>query len=648
MAERSPDALLAHVGGRVVWANQAAAVLLGAASAEALVGTEVLDLIAPDRRAFVQARLERLLEAGRPEPLAEEHLQRLDGTPVLAEVTGIPSGDGLILVVARDISARRAAEGRLAESERRYRDLVDQVPVGVWEEDLSEVKGLVDQLRARGVTDFHAHFQAHPEDAASCARLIRVVAVNAAACRMVGARDASELLANLDRILLPESLPQFAHELAELAQGASSASINGWNGTLDGSRRWVAMHAVLAEGHHQDWGRVVVTTADITERRQAREEREALQERLRHSEKLEAVGRLAGGVALDFNNILAGVLAHAELAQLDVAPGSPAASSLETIRAASHRARDLVRQILTFGKKDLPHPEPLDLTRVVTEALALVRVGIPAPVELLASLPPVGTVLADQTQLHQVVLNLCANAHHAVGGMGRIEVTLEDATPGPEVPELKGRRCARLRVRDDGVGMDEATRRHLFEPYLTTRAAQGGHGLGLAVVHGIVSAAGGAITVASSPGRGSTFDVWLPLVASPEVLRPRPTPAPGGQERILLVDDEPLVRSAHRRVLASLGYQVTVAVDAQQALGLLQAAPEAFDLILTDQAMPHLTGFDFARAWLREHPGARILLCTGFSDDVDAELATAAGLKGLLLKPISREALAAAIRAALA
>jgi PAS domain S-box-containing protein len=647
LAELAPDALIAHAEGRVVWANDAAAVQVGVASAEAMVGMPVLGFVAPRSRALVTERIRTMLATGHAEPMIEEWFQRVDGREILVEVAAAPVGGGVVLVVIRDITARRDAELRLAESERRYRELFDLVPVGVWEEDLSGARAIIEALRARGVTDFRAHFAAHPEVVAACAQAIRVLGVNATACRMLGARDSGELLANLHRVFTPDVLPELAEELARLAEGERMALIEGWNGTLDGGRRWVALRAAVAEGHQQDWSRMVVTTADITERRQAREEADALREQLQRAEKLEAVGRLAGGVAHDFNNLLAGIMAHTELALMEVPEGSRLHESLKTIEEASQRARDLVRQILTFGHKDQPRPEPLELARVVADAVALARPSMPATVELVARLAPSGVVLADRTQVHRIVLNLCTNARDAVGTKGQIVVEVAPVTPGPELGELKGRPCARLQVRDDGAGMDEATRARIFEPYMTTRATAGGHGLGLAVVHGIVSAAGGAIRVQSAPGRGSVFDVYLPTVEAAEAPAPPVLHARGGRERILLVDDEPLVLSAHRRVLSSLGYVVTVAADAEQALLRLRAGPDDFDLVISDQSMPGLSGFELARIWLAERPRARVLLCTGFSEEVDDQRARAAGLRGVLLKPVSREALDAAVRAAL-
>ncbi len=774
LAELAPEPMLAHAGGRVIWANAAAAALMGLTRAEEAYGRPAVDFVAPESRAVAASRLQRLLSTGQPEPLVEQTLLRADGVgTIAAEVAAAPIGGGVVLVVFRDIGQRKRAEhqrqealrrwrtffeatsdaigvsfrgvhveanaayarlfgfdrpealpgvpvldliapadrariagnirrraageplpsvylahglrrdgteflmelrvsmvpdggaeqtvvmvrdvgadreqeARLAASEARYRALFHGVPVGVWEEDFSGTKRILDGLRAQGVTDLAAHLAAHPEVVGACAMATRILDVNATALAMVGARDLDELLANLHKVFLPEAMDDFAVQLIQLWEGRSETLTDGWNGTLDGRRLWVAVRGVVAAGHEADWSRVLVSTVDITERRQAREKKALLQERLRHAEKLEAVGRLAGGVAHDFNNILSAILGFAEVSLEAAAPGSELHENQLHIRAAARRARDLVRQILTFGQRDQSSPRLVDAAAVVTEALGLARAGIPAGVAVEVRVEPgAGAVLADPSQLHQIVLNLCSNARDAVGPRGRIEVALERSRLETGGPDPAAGDWVRLRVRDDGVGMDEATRARLFEPYMTTKGHAGGHGLGLAVVHGIVAGCGGTVQVDSAPGRGSTFDVWLPRREG--VARPAPAPAPAarGHGHVLLVDDEPLVRSAHRRLLRSLGYEVTEAADGAEALEQVRAAPARYQLVLTDQTMPRLSGAELARLLRAERPGLPVVLCTGYSDGVDGARARALGLAAILPKPVEREELAAALRRAM-
>ncbi len=654
--EAATEAMGVSLRGLHLLANPAYARLFGFERPEELIGSPILDLIAPsDRERVAEAVRRRSAGAGAPDRY-DVRARRRDGSEFLMEVrasTYLSESEVHTVVVLRDVTEARAYATRLEERERHFRELFDQVPVGVWVEDLSGAKAIIDALRARGVADLGAHFLEHPEDVAACAQAVKILEVNATACQTVGARDQAELLANLHRVFLPETLGDFAKELLQLAEGRTETLAEGWNGTLQGGRRWVVARGVLAAGHEADWSRVVLTIVDVTERRRAREERARLEERLRHAEKLEALGRLAGGVAHDFNNILVPILGFAELALEESQAGSPLHESQLQIREAAQRARDLVSQILAFSRRDQPEPRPIDAAGVVTKALALARKGIPAPIEFVTRVEAgTGSVLSDATQLHQIVLNLCSNARDAVGSMGRVEVTLAPVEVDDGLPGVPAGRYVLLRVSDDGVGMDEATQARLFEPYMTTKGGTGGHGLGLAVVHGIVTSAGGAIRVESAPRRGSTFEVYLPRLqtqgAAAVAAAASGSSVKRGTERILIVDDEPLVRSTHRRVLQSLGYTVTEAPDALSALELLRREPGGFDLVLTDQSMPILSGADFARQLLAEQPGARVILCSGYSDAIDEPRALALGIRALLVKPVDRIGLAAALRRAFA
>ncbi|HSM92949.1 MAG TPA: ATP-binding protein [Anaeromyxobacteraceae bacterium] len=538
---------------------------------------------------------------------------------------------------------------QLRESERRFRELFEFVPVSLWEVDLSVVRAALDRLRGAEGGDVRAALDRHPEVMPELVRGFRVLCINAVGYTQVGASSREELMGRLGGLFDPETFPRYRELGLQLAEGRKTAYAEGWSATVTGQRCWLGTTATAVPGHEDDWRRVLFASVDLTERRRAEEARLALEERLRQAEKLEAIGRLAGGIAHDFNNLLAGILGYAELTILGATPGSETHEHQERIREATLRGRSLVRQILAFSRRDRAEPRPVDVPAVVKEALALMRAGIPSSITLEERIDPeAGATFADPTQIHQVVLNLCANARDAVGAYGRIEVGVSFVDVGEAQQDLRAGRYVLIRVKDDGAGMDDATRARIFEPFMTTKGDHGGHGLGLAVVHGIVSAAGGAVRVESAPGRGAAFDVYLPRREAP------PTPAPepakvvdGGGKRILLVDDDPLVRGSLRGLLQSAGYAVEVAEDGQQAFEAFREAPSAFDAVLTDQSMPRMEGVDLARAVLALRPGLPVILCTGYGARLGEAVVRGAGLKAVLSKPIERVSLIAAVRAAL-
>ncbi|HSM93147.1 MAG TPA: PAS domain S-box protein [Anaeromyxobacteraceae bacterium] len=640
------------VEGRFERVNAAFARQFGFDRPEEAIGHSVGELVVPGELEKLRARHRQRLGGEPPPDRYTTRGRRRDGSEFDVEVktAGLREGDRVATIsIMRDVTEQLAYERRLAESERRFRDLFEFVPVSLFEIDASGIRAALDGLRAQGFTDLRAATAARPDLTAALMKVFKVVAVNAAGRALVGADSLETLEGGRERIYPPESHERYREVILQLAEGRAGVRAEGWSGTVSGERRWIETRAGVIPGHEADWRRLLFASADMTERRRAEEERAAMQERLRLSEKLEAVGRLAGGIAHDFNNILSGILGYTELSLLSLERGSDLHDHQQRIREATLRARDLVRQILAFSRRDSANRRVVDVPTVVAEALTLMRTGVPSTVTLETRIDPAaGTTLADPTQLHQIVLNLASNARDAVSAYGHIEVAVEPVELHGEIPGLPSGHYVRLRVRDDGAGMDAPTRARLFEPYMTTKAHAGGHGLGLAVVHGIVAASGGAIQVESAPGEGSTFDVYLPrsqLPAAASSTQARQEPARG--ERILVVDDEPLVRNAHRRLLESLGYRVDVASDGVQALELVSRSPGAFDLVLTDQTMPRLSGADLARELLRRRPGARVILCTGYSDRVDEERARAIGLRALLAKPIDRETLAAAVRRAL-
>jgi PAS domain S-box-containing protein len=638
--------------GRYLLVNPAFARMFGYERPGEITGLPLLDLFAPAERTRI-VELGRRRAAGEPIP-ANYHSRglRRDGTEFDAELQAFgfrEEGAFVTAAIVRDVTDQLAADARLRQSEQRYRELFDLVPVSLWEVDLSVVRTALARLRESG-TDLRGQLEQRPELVGELTRAFKVISINRTGFSQVGARSSEELLGALPGLFDADTFPRYRELGLQLIEGKRSGYAEGWSATVTGERRWIATTASVLPGHEQDWKRILFASVDLTDRRRAEEERAALQERLLQAEKLEAVGRLAGGVAHDFNNILSGILGYAELSAMELEPGSDLHEHQQRIREAALRARDLVRQILSFSRRDRSDRRLVDAATVVNEALALMRAGIPSTATLSSRVDPsAGSILADPTQLHQVVLNLCANARDAIGTYGRIEVSVEAVSAGPGDPDLPPGPWVRLRVRDDGVGMDDATRARIFEPFMTTKGPQGGHGLGLAVVHGIVTGAGGRIRIESAPGKGTTFDVYFPRrEAEPEPAKaPRAAAAPHG-EKILLVDDEPSVLAAHRRLLEGLGYRVETARNGEEALRLYETAPDSFALVFSDQAMPRMAGDDLARAVLALRPTARIVLCTGYSERLDVAGARELGVRALLEKPIDRETLAATLARILA
>ena len=379
-------------------------------------------------------------------------------------------------------------------------------------------------------------------------------------------------------------------------------------------------------------------------------ERRSLEAQLRESQRIESIGTLAGGIAHDFNNILAAILGNVALARDDIGPDHPAQASLEQIRKASSRARDLVQQILAFGRRQ-PHSlvaQPLQ--PLVEETVALLRSTLPASVTLdcAVTAEPLNAE-ADATQIQQVLMNLCTNAWHALQGRpGRIQVGLEShtiATPASRVGKaLAAGRYARLWVRDTGIGMDAATQARIFEPFFTTKPTDQGTGLGLSVVHGIVTAHQGAIRVNSAPGQGTTVNLYLPLTDREPVPTPGPRAMPilgaGTGQHVLYVDDDEVIVVMVERLLTQAGYRVTPFRDGRAAVAAVQAAPDAFDVVVSDYNMPGYTGMDVARAVASIRPGLPVVISSGYiSEDLQAQ-AHAAGVRHLLQKQNSLEELA--------
>lgn len=392
----------------------------------------------------------------------------------------------------------------------------------------------------------------------------------------------------------------------------------------------------------------VSSTRDITQRKR-------LEDHLRQSQKMEAIGTLAGGIAHDFNNILAAIIGYTELSRELVSDSAHVRRNLDQVLQAADRAKSLVRQILTFSRKSEPERRPIMPHAVVQETLKLMRATVPKTVTIRPDIHDVSSaIVGDATELHQVVMNLCTNSVHAMQEHGGIlSVGLDDVDVSPASSaafnDIAPGHYVRLSVRDTGIGISPDSINRIFEPFFTTKALHKGTGMGLAVVHGIVKSYGGEILVDSKQGEGTLFTVLLPCCHAYQP--PEDTEfcrdLPRGSEHILIVEDEEAIAACMSEQISSLGYRVTALRDGRAALAEFQEHPDDVDLVITDQSMPLMTGVELAEAMLAIRPSVPVILCTGFSENIDEAKAGALGLRGFIMKPAGIREMAHAIRAAL-
>jgi signal transduction histidine kinase len=371
--------------------------------------------------------------------------------------------------------------------------------------------------------------------------------------------------------------------------------------------------------------------------------------------KIQAIGTLAGGIAHDFNNILFPIVGYTELTMDEVPDDSVAHNNLEEVLKAAHRAKDLVQQILTFSRQSGQERKPVKVQLIIKEALQLLRASIPASIEIINKIDDnCHPVMGDATQIHQVIMNLCTNAYQAMQDKGgTLEVNLSEVYIGYEETAKKigmqpGKHL-QLLVRDEGCGMDAVVLGRIFEPYYTTKEQGKGTGLGLSVIHGIVKNHRGDISVTSSPGKGTTFKVYLPITEDAEIANEL-EPSNGtvkGNERILLIDDEEQIVSMEQQMLENLGYEVTARTDSTEALKEFSLQPQNFDLVITDMTMPQMTGDELAQKLLNIKPDIPVILCTGFNEDITEEKALSMGIQKFVMKPVIKNDLATTIRTVL-
>ncbi|MFH1156692.1 MAG: ATP-binding protein [Pseudomonadota bacterium] len=528
----------------------------------------------------------------------------------------------LFVLLKREIGHYLKAEKRLLESERNYRSIFENAVEGF--------------------------FQSTPQG--------RFIDVNPAFSDMLGYASPRELVEDIADISQQYYLdPADRQTYKQLLE--ADGFVEGFEFRVrkkDGTPIWVSNST---RAIHDDDGHVIRYEGivnDITARKLDEQEKERLQSQLMQAHKMEAVGTLAGGIAHDFNNLLGIILGNAELALDDIPEAVQAREYLGEIKTASLRAKDVVVQLLRFARKSDQVRKRILLQDMIHGTLALLRSSMPVNIDIRCHLTDEpATILADPTQIHQVIINLCINAAHAMPDGGALDICLDsavnwDETIDPKLP-LKPGRYFSMSISDTGHGIEPEYLGRIFEPYFTTKEVGKGTGMGLAVVHGIVTVLGGGIAVKSRKGEGSEFKVFLPSADGPaDQMSGGPVgDLPRGRERILFVDDEAGLATLGEERLQRLGYSVEVRTSPLEALSLFRSDPGGFDLIITDMTMPEMSGYVLVERALEIRPDMRFVLCTGYNDSVNREKASALGIAGFLEKPHEKRALALMVRTVL-
>ena len=505
--------------------------------------------------------------------------------------------------VTFDITQIKQAEKVLQESEERFRLMTEAIPQQVW---TAQPDGSLDYVNQRVIEYFE--------------------------------RPLEDLIGHgWQEFLHPDDLPVCLMRWEEALRTNQPYDIEfRLRRGKDQAFRWHlgrALPIVNQEGQVVRW---FGTNTDVTEFKQ-------LENQVRQSQKMEAIGTLAGGIAHDFNNILMGVIGYTELAKQKVGGNEAVIRNLDEVLLAGQRAKELVQQILAFSRQTEQERQPLDLQLVVKEVCKFLRATFPATIDIRQNFTETPTIIfGDPIQMHQVVMNLCANAEHAMRESGGLlELTVDHVSDEPDrrgtLPDLKGGPFIRLTVRDSGAGIKPEVARRIFDPFFTTKGVGEGTGMGLAVVHGIVSSHGGTIHVESEPGKGTTFTIYFPEI---EARSPQGEDYALQQEflmghgRILFVEDEEPLARLGEEAMRGLGYEVLVRTSSVEALEVFRADPFSFDVVVTDQTMPNITGEVLARELLQLRPDVPIILCTGFSHAITPEKAKAMGIRAFLLKPL--------------
>ena len=612
-----------------------------------------MESVHPDDRERVEASYQALNNEG--DRFDEEYrIVRFDGSIRWLRARTYPVFDPVGRIVrfagiAEDITERKRAAAALQESEKRYRDIFEMIPVSIWEYDFSETLRIFENIRNGEPVDLDDYFDRNPAVLDTLVSSIKLIDVNTETVLMYGAQTKDDIFRGFGKHRLPETWNTFRLFTAAFLSGEELPKIETVNETIDGRHLDVILKVSLTE-ESRTTGRVLFTVIDITERKRLEDERRKLEQQIQQTQKLESLGVLAGGIAHDFNNILMAVLGHAELALDEISPMSAAHDDIIQITTAARRAAELCRQMLAYSGKASFTLEQVDMGVLIEEMIHLLKTSISKKailnLNLERGLPP---IMADPSQIRQVVMNLIINASEAIGDRsGVITISMgatrcdKDYLRRTELnDDLEPGLYVHLEVADNGGGMDAGTRARIFEPFFTTKFT--GRGLGLAAVMGIIHAHKGALKVYSEPDKGTTFKILFP---AQETVREKAYAEESSilsdlQEKgtILLADDDESVRTLCVKMLERFGFTVITATDGSNAVDIYRERGNEIDLIILDLTMPNMDGAETFGEIRRLNPKALVILSSGYSkEDVTARFA-GKGLTGVLHKPFTLDKL---------
>ena len=612
--------------GSFTFFNGALSRLLGY-TPSAMAGLNYRDYMDETNAKKVYQTFNQVYETGEPAQGSDWEISKADGSKkhlnasvtLMTDASGHPIG---FRGIARDMTQRKQAEIALRESETKYRQLLNHAPSGIYEIDLASGK---------------------------------FVRVNDVMCEYTGYSRHELLSMNAIDILAEESQKKSLERINRIQRGQPvPTSIEYKIKAKNGPEIWALLNTKFIHDAEGKPSGVLVVAHDITEQKLAEEEKKKLEHQLQQAQKMEAIGTLAGGIAHDFNNILSVIIGYTELILMNAHLDSEVRQNLKEIFNASKHARDMVKQILAFSRQNKEERKPIQVAHIVKEAAKMLRASLPTTISIQHKIEKnTGIIEADPTQIHQVLMNLCTNAAHAIDEKdGVLEISLAnvelDSHAASKIPDLRPGSYLKLSIRDTGDGISPDALSQIFNPYFTTKEKGEGTGLGLAVVQGIIKSMNGAITVDSQVGKGSTFDVYMPIItrelAQEEDIQKS---LPMGYEHILLVDDEQPLVDIGKQMLERLGYTVDTRTSSIEALKLFEADPHRFDLVITDIVMPNMTGDKLADKIIDIRPDIRIVLCTGYSEKFTHRHASDMGIQAFLMKPLVMQDLANTVRQAL-